>query len=148
MLQGVLMNLGIGPLDGLAHSVGKSLGGEVDVGAPGGDQVLPDEVGRHGAGELAGGRAAHAVRNNEERPTLTQPMLPHIRHQGGLAARKIGHEEGVLVVLPAPPHVRAGEYADTNFAAHRPSGDSAAHVGHRFTGMRLSSTTGSGVGGR
>ena len=108
--------------------------------------MLPDEVSRHRAGELTRRRATHSVRHDEERATLTQSMLPNVGHEGGLARRQVGHEEGVLVVLPALPHVCAGKYADPDFAAHRPSGDSAAHVGHRFTVMRLSSTTGSGVG--
>ena len=63
----VTVDLLIGELDRLAHAEGEALRGVVVVVDPHGGEVAVDQVGGHGAGELARRGAAHAVGHHEER---------------------------------------------------------------------------------
>ena len=68
-----------------------------------------DQVGGHGAGQLARGRAAHAVGHHEERAARPDLVTAHLRMEAGVAGAEVGDEEGVLVVLAGAAQIGLAE---------------------------------------
>ena len=110
---GVLARVGIdllvGELDRFPHAVGEALGRGVVVRGPDGGEMAVDQVGGHGARQLAGGRAAHAVRHHEERPARSHLVEPDLGVKAGVPGAQVRDEESVLVVLPAPSQIGLAE---------------------------------------
>ena len=114
MLPGVAVDLLVGQLDRFLHPEGEALRRGVLVGGPGGGEMAVDEVGGHGARELAGGRAAHAVGHHEERAARPDLVPAHLRMEAGVAGAEVGDEEGVLVVLAGAPQIGLAEDGHLN----------------------------------
>src|SRR5690348_9963696 len=106
------MDLPVGDLHGLLEAKRKSLRCKLLLGAPGLHHLVIDGFGRHLACELAGGRATHAVRHDEQGAALPHVMRPNGRLERGFAAREIGHQEPVFVVVASPPEVGLAEDLD------------------------------------
>src|SRR5690242_3681321 len=106
------MDLPVGHLHGLLEAKRKSLWCELLLGAPGLHHLVIDGFGRHLACELAGGRATHAVRHDEQGAALPHVMRTNGRLERGFAAREIGHQEAVFVVVASPAEVGLAEDLD------------------------------------
>ena len=85
MLPGVAVDLLVGELDRLLHPEGEALGRGVGVGGPGGGEMAVDQIGGHGARELARGGAAHAVGHHEERAARPDLVLADLRLEARVA---------------------------------------------------------------
>ena len=117
VLAGVGVDLCIGELDRLAHAVGKLFGRGVGIAGPDGGHVAVDQIGGHGAGQLTGGGATHAVRNDEERSAGADFVTADIRLKAGVSGAQIRNEEGVLVVIAGAAEIGLAEDADLHRAA-------------------------------
>ena len=121
MLSGVGVDLLVGQLYRFLHTVREAAGGAVRIAGPGGAEMPEDQVHRHRAGDLAGGRAAHAVGHHEQRAARTDFVVANVGMEAGIAGAEIGNEEGVLVVLTAPAQVGFPEHGHADTGARHPT---------------------------
>ena len=96
---GVRMDVGVGDFDRFLQPVGEALRGRFLLGAPHFAHLIEDRVGRHHAGDLARGGAAHAVRDHEQRAALPHVVLALGAVRRPLSPGEIRDEEAILVVL-------------------------------------------------
>ena len=80
--------------------------------------MIEDLLRRHGTGDLAGGRAAHAVGDHEERAPRADDLLGHGEGRKDLRRIEVRHEEGVLVVVPGAAEIGAAKDADPDVRRH------------------------------
>ena len=111
---GVGVDVGVGDLDRFLQAVGEPLRRRLLLGAPHLAHLVEDRVRRHHAGDLSRGRAAHAVRHDEQRAALAQLVLARDPVGGALPARQVRDEEAILVVLAGLAEVGPGEDLDAN----------------------------------
>ena len=71
-----------------------------------------DQIGRHGAGQLACGGAPHAISHHEERPASADLVVSDFRLQAGISGAQVGNEECVLVVIAGAAQVGLAEDGD------------------------------------
>jgi hypothetical protein len=105
MLAGVAVDLLVGEFDRLLHPKGEAVGGGVVVGDPGCREVVVDQVGGHGTGELARGGAAHPVGHHEEGSARSDLVSADLGMQARVPGAEVGDQERILVVLPGPPEI-------------------------------------------
>src|SRR5437867_2017271 len=108
-------------LDALRPPVGEPLRRYFPLGPPRPHQLLVARLGRHLARELAGGRAAHAVGDDEQRAPLTDLVDAHRRLERRLPARQIRDQEAVFVVVARPAQVGLREDLDLDRLGRRAS---------------------------
>ncbi len=85
--RGVPVDLLVRHLDGLLQAVGEPLGRHLPLGPPAPNELPVDRFGCHLARELACGRAAHSVGDDEQRAPLTDFMGAYRGLERRLAAR-------------------------------------------------------------
>ncbi len=95
-----------------AEPVGDPLRCRFRLATPRLHHVLVHCLSGHRARHLARSGAAHAVGHNEQRAPRTDLVVPHRRQQGRLAARQIGHEKTILVVVAGPAQIGLREDLD------------------------------------
>ena len=69
-------------------------------------------VGRHLAGNFAGGGASHAVRHHQQGPLGSQFVLAYLWKERGILVRQVSHQERVFIVLSLLADIRSSEDRD------------------------------------
>src|SRR5439155_2793898 len=97
---------------GLFEAEGEGLRGRLRLRAHDAHHLLVDRVRCHLAGELACGRAAHAVGDDEQRAPLADGMGADRGLERRLAPAQVRDEEPILIVVARLPQIGLGEDLD------------------------------------
>ena len=93
------------------------------------EHLAEHRLDRHRAGDLARRGAAHPVGDHEQRAAIADDVRAHLGLERRVAARQVGDDERVLVVLAHPADVGAAEHVHHDLVGR--GGDRVLARGHR-----------------